>query len=371
MITKKHLSYALCIIGLLLIWMLPPTVTESLRCHVISLITYLPNSYSKTKKISAEEILQTQCVLLKSQNKRLEHLLLSEKRIEERLKEYKELTQVASLSLQPLQAFWKRRLAYNKMLLDLELQGLPCKVIYRDPTFWSTALWVNLGEKDNKTLSVPIISINSPVLMEGSLIGMIDYVGEKQSRVRLITDPALTISVRATRGHHPLFFQDIKLLCEHVLLQNAYVLSEREKTTILTTLNMLKEKIQPPERFDYLGKGELRGAADCFLRGVKDTLKGVGFNYDFPDPENNALPLKTSSSPLVQVGDVLVTTGMDSIFPADLPVAIVSKVFPLEDGTPWHTIEAKLCKGSLNEIDHVMVLPALDMYTESCLPSKF
>src|SRR5258708_1966782 len=57
-----------------------------------------------------------------------------------------------------------------------------------------------MNEEENQALGNAIIAKNSPVVLGASLVGVVDFVGKKQSRIRLITDSGLSPSVRAVRG---------------------------------------------------------------------------------------------------------------------------------------------------------------------------
>jgi rod shape-determining protein MreC len=232
---------------------------------------------------------------------------------------------------------WKRvaelereldRVKLEKALLKAELLGhdqiegqiplvehLLVKVIFRSPTSWGSSLWINAGSDSNTSL----LQTNSPVVLGDSLVGVVDYVGKKQSRVRLITDSGLTPAVRAVRD------------------------------------------------FTFLAKGELQGSSEPLWRGKKNTLKGIGFNYDFPDHEGPARDLrtgeirgpssKTETVPIIKLNDLLLTTGMDGVFPAGLRVATVSKVEPLKEGAYTYTIEAAPTAEHLDNLDYLFILP--------------
>lgn len=212
----------------------------------------------------------------------------------------------------------------QRILQDIQTQihGIAAKIIYRSPTVWSSSLWINKGTEDG-------IAKDSPVLSKGSLIGVVDYVGASQSRIRLITDSGLTISVRAAR--------------------NA---SMKEKNFIPTSL---------------LAKGELSGSSKPLWRSPGQLLKGIGFNYDYADEEGPARDLRTGapegslsvnhSEPLIKLRDILVTTGYDGIFPAGIPVAEVIKIHPLGEGDYFYTLEAKPTADNLDDLSHVLVLP--------------
>jgi len=147
-------------------------------------------------------------------------------------------------------------------------------------------------------------------------------------------------------------------------------LSLREEgQEIFIALGNLKKRLETGSDERYLAKGELYGTSAPIWRGRSHILKGVGFNYDFSDEEGVALELRSGRpldqlskqevTPLIEKGDLLVTTGMDGVFPADLPVAVVSAITPLKEGAVSFEIEAKLCAGNLNHLRDVIVLPPL------------
>src|SRR5687767_2149969 len=76
------------------------------------------------------------------------------------------------------------RSPYLHDLLQRQLRAIPATVIYRDPTSWSSALWINVGEEDNRIYGTTLITRNSPVVEGNCLVGVVDYVGKRQSRVR-------------------------------------------------------------------------------------------------------------------------------------------------------------------------------------------
>lgn len=201
------------------------------------------------------------------------------------------------------------------------VQGVPAHVIYRPSEYWSSSLWIDVGSAINAGKKQPIIAKNSPVVLGTTVVGVIDHVEEKRSRVRLITDPALVPSVRVLR--------DTQLLA----------------------------------------KGELRGSIKTQWRQRSGALRGTGFNYDYPDEEGPARDLRSGDlaqnfgsgikSPLIETGDLLITTGMDGVFPKGLRVARVSKIHPLKEGDYYYEIEAISCLNNLDDLHLIYVLPAL------------
>lgn len=272
--------------------------------------------------------------------------------------------------LESLKTFSSEKRALHLIdLLQRQLKAVPAQVIYRDPSSWSSTLWVNVGEEDNHILGAQVISKNSPVVSGLSLVGVIDYVGKKQSRVRLITDSGVSPAVRITRG----FFQnrEVILLLESIIdrlqFRKDLFASDEEKNLLFKTLFSLKERMNQDKEDLYLLKGELHGSATPFWRSRGLILKGVGFNYDYADDEGPARDLRSGRpvhgkgafSTLLQEGDLLVTSGLDGIFPPGLSVATVSSMSPLKPGAYAYELQAMPTVGQLNDLASLFVLPSL------------
>lgn len=313
------------------------------------------------------ESLEVENFLLKKQNESLRRRLLSEERIENQIKKVKE---IISIDEKKNLSFYKRRKIAAEKQLELELFSLSAEVVYRDPSKWSSTFWINVGESENTKLHEKVISVGSPVLKGPFLIGMIEFVGSHKSRVRLLTDASLIPSVRVARGGQE--NRELASLVKQVLRQVA--LREEPQETLVALKNLLGSlEGEAPERF--LAKGELMGSSSPLWRGRSEILKGVGFNYDFGDEEGPSLELRSGKPldqlidenfiPLIDVGDLLVTTGMDGVFPKDIPVAHVTKIAPLKEGSPSFEIEAQLCVENLNNLLDVTVLPSLIDQEES------
>ncbi len=224
---------------------------------------------------------------------------------------------IARLELENL--LLKDRISQYKDLtrheLDHDIEALSASVIYRCPISWNSSLWINVGEKDNQKLNKTIVAKNSPVVLGKSLIGVVETVQSNRSLVRLITDPELTPSVRAQRTD-----------------------SSGEPL--------------------YLAKGELHGSAKTMWRSRGSTLIGDGFNYDYDDEFSPARDLRSDPA-ILKIGDLLVTTGMDGVFPAGLHVAKVTKIQSLREGDYYYEIEASPTAENIEELALVHVLPPL------------
>lgn len=250
------------------------------------------------------------------------------------------------------------------------VEAVAARVIFRSPTSWSSSLWIDVGEEDNKRLGYTHIAQDSPILVGASLVGVIDYVGSKSSRVRLITDSGVTPSVRAARGTSQalLCWEAANFLLRHLAERGDIPGKDRTKEEITSSLLQLKSLFEQPSENLLMAKGELKGSSAPLWRAAGATLKGIGFNYDFSDAFGEARdlrsgaplnPLSTAAAhPLLKVHDILVTTGLDGVFPPGLPVAEVVHVSPLQEGDYFYELIALPTAGEFDSISTVLVLPA-------------
>jgi cell shape-determining protein MreC len=266
------------------------------------------------------------------------------------------------------QAYAKRRKAEIFRLVDLYAPAIAGKVIFRESGSWNSSFWINLGETTNQTLGKVLIAKNSPVVLGTSVLGIVEYVGKHRSRVRLITDSSIVPSVRVLRGG-----EQKRMIAEHArkLLELIEGCEEISKSHPLKKeLSQLAQDLHLSEESFYLAKGEMRGIRTPLFRSRQALLQGVGFNCDFEDDESpsrdlkSGKPIDTASSSeivLVKTGDILVTTGMDGIFPAGLRVGQVTKVHSLREGASSYELDALPLIGNFDHISYVSVLPPLDV----------
>lgn len=256
------------------------------------------------------------------------------------------------------------------------LEVMPAKVIYRALSSWNSSLWINVGSLHNQPGMPKIVAQNSPVVVGHSLVGVIDYVGSRQSRVCLLTDSSLVPSVRAARGA----VKD-KYIAKNIAILRDYLMENQHLANVLTKLDVLlaaleslQHNLQSSTVTQYLAKGELHGSAAPLWRSAGTTLKGMGFNCDYADEMGPARDLRRGTPydshqnapacSLLQVHDLLVTTGMDGIFPAGLHVAEVTFIAPLKEGDYYYEILAKPTAGNLDELEQVIVLPPCSYSSE-------
>lgn len=273
--------------------------------RVIAAIPTLFASNDATRQI---DILKQENQSLKAELEMLRQYVISDAMLQD------EREKVGALSGRRKEEFLER--------LELQGSGVLAKVIFREPASWSSSLWINVGERSNQRLGKSVILKNSPVVVGDQVVGVVEYVGHRRSKVRLISDAGLAISVRAVR-----------------------------------------DKM-------YLAKGEVFGASEPWWRSRGVYLKGVGFNYDFADDEGEARALRTgevmseighgAKLSLIQKGDLLITSGMDGVFPPGFRVAYVQNIAPLKEGACSYELEAKASILSLDHLSYVTVLPPID-----------
>ena len=230
------------------------------------------------------------------------------------------------------------------------------KIIYRNPTHWNNFFWISCQKND------PNITLNSPVLYQNSLIGIVDFVGEKQARVKLITNSALTVSVRALRGKNQYYdlLNHINALVSYNTIQSHPLLSKE--------LSKLKNQIIQSKESLYLAKGELFGLSQPLWRGDGKILLGRGFNCSVEDSLSIARELssdqptnKAKEQPsLILPDDLLITTGFDGIFPEGLAVAKVLTVDPLEEGAYYYSLKAAPIITELDSLSYVEVIAPIN-----------
>lgn len=252
------------------------------------------------------------------------------------------------------------------------VDALAARIIFRSPSTWNSSMWINVGEESNEGYAAPLIAKNSPVLIGDSVVGVVDYVGKKQSRVRLITDSGLVPSVRVARG-----YEQNKAMTENITDILAYLRSHPEMyeqgqnhADLEESLLRFQQKLLEKKHTWHLAKGEIRGKSYPSWRTDAHLLQGSGFNYDFEDDYGPARDLRSGEPtptgqkngvgiPLVKVNDLLVTTGMDGVFPPGLKVATVTKIEILREGDYAFELEAKPTVGNLDNLTWVYVIPPL------------
>lgn len=324
---------------------LPKSVSDSIRSFAAA-----PFSYRSFESRSDDEIsrLELENWSLRAQIESVYEWVLHDQKIHEQLEFLKDRG--------PSQ----KRAAHLRELLTGGLSSLPAQVTYRDPSSWSSSLWVNIGEENNRSLGKKVVAKNSPVLADGALVGVVEYVGERQARVRLITDSGLSPSVRVCRGglQNRELAHQVHSLLKQLEKRDDLFSSTAEKESLIGLLNNLKKNTCVHWEDGYLAKGEVHGSSAPFWRSRGPLLRGIGFNFDYPDEEGSARPLQ-GGVPILKEGDLLVTSGLDGVFPSGLQVGIVAKIAPLKEGSYSYEIEVRPSASNLNDLQTLFILPPI------------
>ncbi len=353
---------------------------RELRSFFLAVPTYSKQVSQNIDEESSEEFqrLQLENRVLREQMQAISEWLMFDQKMEEQVQRIETVSQETKDQKDPFwRDFFQRRSEELKACLDKQIQAYPAQVIFREPSSWCSSMWINIGEEQNAILGKSIIAKNSPVLSGQSLIGIVEYVGSSQSRIRLITDSGLRPSVRAVRGapQDQALFELVQSLLARLDNRTDLFQTTVEKTRFLELLTHVKDRITQSAKGVYLAKGELHGSSYPLWRSRAQTLKGIGFNYDYADleggardllhgnPRGSSLNPQSSGVVILKSGDLLVTSGLDGVFPPGLHVALVSKVHDLEDGSYYYKIEAKPTAGNLDDLSHVFILPPLGFDT--------
>jgi cell shape-determining protein MreC len=371
---RRTIAYPYFLLGFLLFcWLsLPKNVSDRARSlTVASLSPIWKWENSHVKNGSAElSRLQLENQNLRTQIDAVYEWLVFDGRISEQFEILKALLKEQNQTTEThWRSFFQRRASHLGQRLQSQLSAFPAQVIYRDPSSWSSSLWINVGEENNRALSQPIIAKNSPVVAGAFLVGVVDYVGKKQSRVRLITDSGLSPAVRAVRGgaQNRELAQLVDSMGRRLEGREDLFETEEEKQAFFQRLSQLKSKIGINWEDGYLAKGELHGSSAPFWRSRGQLLKGIGFNFDYGDEEGSARDLRTGrpvgtsggAVPILKEGDLLVTSGLDQIFPPGLLVGTVSWIGPIKEGGYAYEIEARPSANNLNDLQTLFILPPL------------
>lgn len=347
----------------------PKQTTDKFQSYVVAALAPIWQ-WQAPEKSSDEKFLKLQAEnqLLKNEVCRMQELL------KESFYLKKEIKQLFSSqdSIRP-------HLNELKHLLKRRLEALPARVIYRATASWNSFLWIDVGSSTNQSLGRQVVAKNSPVVVGNSLVGVIDFVGKNQARVRLITDSELFPSVRSVRGHPQALrlVETINILLDNIDLHESLFSSPQEKETFFQQLERLQKSLLMQKDTIYLAKGELHGSSSPRQRSHGNLLKGIGFNYDFPDEKGPSRDLRSGIPyeqgnysmepiPLLKAHDILTTSGMDGIFPEGLQVAEVVKVDPLEEGGYYYELQAKPTAGNLDSLTLVFVMPPQGYDPEDC-----
>lgn len=237
-------------------------------------------------------------------------------------------------------------------------------VLRRDPAAWSSTFWIERREGLEK---------NSPVLHKGMLVGVVELVEEKVARVRLITDAGCHVAVQVARGKciNRQILDALKELETVLQFREDLFGSPEEREFLFHQFAGLEKRLKEEGTEQYLARGEVFGSSEPLWRAKRQKLQGIGFFLGEEGPLISNVPFLQEEGPIVREGDLLVTSGLDGVFPPGIPVAYVEEVAPWKEGDFCYKLSARPAVFDLNKIQSVEVLPSLqrqDGIDSSVLP---
>lgn len=371
---KKNIKYyVLVLLGVLFILGVPKALSTTLRGGafqffepLIQSVRYVKHKFSdeNDKQHLQEMAIDLENSLLKSEIARLQELLFQEIVLASNLAELGVLQ--GSIDKHN---FAQRRFEELQRNVDLKINAVPATIIYRGSSAWHHTCFIDVGHLTNKELGREVVQKNSPVTYGSTLIGIVEEVYEKKSLVRLISDPSLHPSVRVSRGYQQNMdlVQKIDSLILALKVREGLLANPQDHYTLIDNLEILKKSIEGSQDGVLLAKGEMMGAIYAYKMNDELILKGSGFNYDIADSEGPSRDLRSGkpyysklpAMPLIAVGDLLVTTGMDGVFPEGLSVAEVLSIDILKEGAYSYDITAKSTAKSLDQIKYLFVMPPI------------
>lgn len=367
---KRVRSYMFFCFFLVVVLNFPQQLTQGMRSLSISALTtpwnlihhlrgrLLTKSESMGSQDAPSDVvlkLEEENVLLRSQVNSMRHWLISEGYLEKHLRYLLTLrNNVPPEDSDTIGQFLKVKTAQLAQRLEREVRSVPAQVIFREPSSWNSVLWIDVGEEANRLHNRIVIGKHSPVIVGGALVGIVENIREHCSSVRLITESRLAISVQALRGGE----QDRYAL--ESIEGLASVLEEREnlfkdpnsRGVFLNALQELRKRFQTLSVENIVARGEIFGASQPLWRKRGNMLKGVGFF----NPSVLDMATTSSQAPL-KPGDLLVTTGIDGVFPQGFRVGTVVAIAPMREGDSAYEIEAKAMIENWENLSEVSVLP--------------
>jgi len=358
MISKRIHYVSFVIFGFILFLALifPKVASEKIRIWTVGLFAPCNKSADLDKEKNDSSKLVLELEHLRNQLETVREWLLSEEWVERQIKRLEMLKDNGESDAETI----KKRSKTFADVIRFQMEAVAAKVIFREPISWSTTLWIDVGKRENRKLGREVIAKNSPVVVEGCLVGVVEAVEEERSRVRLLTDSKLVPSVRAVRGlfQNYYFLDQLESFMRALFYRKDLFADQGEKERLFQSLTVLKTRLLETNENALLAKGEIRGSAFPLWRSKNQRLKGVGFHYNSVDADTSSKELQQDKNfSSLKEGDLLVTSGIDGIFPAGLQVGIITRIYPLREGAVSYEIEAIPAAKDIDEIRSVFVFP--------------
>lgn len=295
--------------------------------------------------------------ILKSQITYIQEWIGTQQKFEDFFSELKKLEKTQQLALTS-QEQQKKRIRILQDFLQHFSRYAFAKIIFKEPFSSSSYAWINLGELYNQKIGGKILAKNSPVVVGDVLVGIVEEVFLNYSKIRLITDPNLVVSVRALRGDQQLKNLDSKVMELLDCLELTDDFNWIYKEPLKETLGSLHEQLEKDGNDRFYAYGEIYGREYSPFLAFQNELIGDGFHLKVEDRLFKVSSIKGGfKDVIIKKGDLLVTTGLDGLFPKGLKVGIVTSVSPSQVGKIAQKIKARSIVENIHELQFVQVLP--------------
>lgn len=360
---SKIATYTFALFSLLLL-SLPPAWTSPIKYTFQSLVHpfFYPIQALRLPKVHNNRLTYESFNIEGSNQESVDlknlQILLLEESLKEALEENRQVRKLISHLHQQSQINFP---ISNQSINTEGLNITTAKVIKRSVENWADYFWIDKGSESD----IPI-SIYSPIVQGLTCIGFVDSVEVNKSRVRLLTNPSCQVAVRTTRGaeaHLPAVFA-VDYLLDFLALDDRIDPSTVDIEEFYFYLDHFKSLLTKDLDSRRLAKGEVRGIYDAKTSFQKPLLRGSGFNYVYADSHGPSIDLKLgikdeskwSGQHLVQLGDQVITSGLDGVFPPGLFVGKVVSIEPLKRGAFYYDLSVEPLFNPFEPISHVMVL---------------
>jgi len=296
--------------------------------------------------------------ILRSQLAYIKEWVHAQQKVEDFFSELKKLEKAQHLALIGHEA-QKKRIKIVEQFLNYFSQYALGRVIFVEPFASSSLAWIDIGDKYNQQVGETVVAKNSPVVIADQLVGVVEEVYPKFSKIRLITDPKLAINVKAVRGKEQM--KDVQSKAEELLdcLELIKDIKYERKEELIAQLIQLIQGLKLDGHDRYYALGEISGSEYSFLSKNRDQLVGTGFSLKGSYRQLQDDPSKGFQEIAVMKGDLLVSTGKDGVIPAGLKVGWVVDVGKASMGKSTYAIRARSACRELHRLEYVQVLPPM------------
>lgn len=229
-------------------------------------------------------------------------------------------------------------------------RSIEAPIIRKSLTEYAAFIFIGKGRFDDPHSNT--LKVDSPVVYGNTLIGVVEEIEDRISKVRLLTDARMVVPSRAIRGGRSLSHVQAKARGLYSLLDEDSPLGEE----ILAFLRRdgCDETVH--------AKGCIQGGGLPFLGRRVPYLQATNFSGFYRDEDSSSRDIygkeytlkKTPSLAILAKGDIIVTTGEEGVFPPGLAIGIVSSCPTTKDGVTLDAHVAPLI--SLQEISGVTII---------------